>query len=62
MRLAESLTFVKRVKVINKKIEKNIAKGTFKSKDAFLELCGIWQGKNIMLKKIRKKAWRKTAW
>ena len=62
LRLVKSLNFVKGVNVINEKTEKNITKGTFKSKDAFLKLCGIWQGKNITLKKIRDKAWRKIAW
>ena len=36
-----------------------IPRGKFKSKDDFLEMCGILKGSDITLEKIREKAWKK---
>ncbi|MBS1657353.1 MAG: hypothetical protein K1X63_02715 [Chitinophagales bacterium] len=37
---------------------KEIPRGTFKSEKEFLELAGLWKGRKISLKEIRKIAWR----
>ncbi|MEO5673611.1 MAG: hypothetical protein ABIQ74_03100 [Chitinophagales bacterium] len=37
---------------------KEIPRGTFKSEKEFLALAGLWKGRKISLKEIRKIAWR----
>ena len=37
---------------------KRIAKGSFKSEKDFMELSGLWKGRNISLESIRQVSWR----
>ena len=58
-KMLAALSFVKSIRHNTAVLSNDIPKSKFKSESDFLELCGIWEGRDITLNKIRDKAWRK---
>ena len=58
LQLVKKISFVKDVKTKKIKEARSIPKGTF-TKKSFLEMCGMWEGRDITVEQIREKAWRK---